>query len=240
MKKRIFALAWLIAYLFCTLLFPTINRVYSHAADGYVYACIRTDTAYFYAGQKENSGLFLLPKTYFVKVLSAESPYCRIEYLYDSEYTKKLTGYAKKSDLTFVEFTPNEPYLYHVFDVDYTIDGAFNEEDFLDKITVTCAYYGDYKIGSKTYCYVRRGDEFVYIPKPESLEYKPNTEYDDYQKTQAQAPSGGEKTSGEEEGMSAAQIAILITLCLLIPFLAALVLKNSKKSYDTDENEEHV
>ncbi|MBQ7923796.1 MAG: hypothetical protein IJ329_00660 [Clostridia bacterium] len=239
MKKRIFALIALTLYVLSVFLFPPVKRLKGNAAaDGETYACICTDAAYFYAAKNENNGLFLLPQTYFVKVLSVEADYCRIEYLYDSEYTQKLSGYAKTEDLTFVDFTPNEPYLYHVFNVRYTIDGSFSTDDsFLDQITVTCAYYGDYNIGSKTYCYVLRGDSFGYIPKPVDLYYAENTEYEDYLSQLSQAPVATPPSSDDGAGMSAAQIAILITLCLLVPLIAALVLKTSKRNtYDLDEN----
>ncbi len=236
MKKTIFALAWLLTYFLSSLFFPSVLPTDAWAKEGDTYAYIHTDSAYFYAAKNENSGLFLLPKTYFVKVLSADVEYCRIEYLYDSEYTQKLTGYAKTKDITLVDFTPNEPYLYHVFDVRYTLDGSFSEDEtFLDQITITCAYYGDYKIGTKTYCYVLRGDSFGYIPKPDGLYYAENTEYADY--LQGQTHPAGNNDGHKGEGMSAAQIAILITLCLLVPLLAALVLKTSKKpTYDIDDN----
>ena len=238
MKKRIFALTTLIVYFFIWV-FRFTPPTLSVAADGDTYACICTDTAYFYSTKNERNGLFLLPQTYFVKVLSTEADYCRIEYLYDSPYTKKLTGYAKTSDLTFVDFIPNEPYLYHVFEVRYTIDGTFSSDDsFLDQITLSCAYYGDYKIGSKTYCYVLRGDSFGYIPKPDDFYYVENTEYADYLLEQSQTADKPTSATGEQEGMSAAQIAILITLCLLVPLLAALVLKNSKRNvYDVEEED---
>ncbi len=238
MKKRIFALAWLIVYFLCALLPLPIARLRPAAEEGERYAYIHTDSAYFYASQNENSGLFVLPKTYFVKVLSTQSEYYRIEYLYDSEYTKTLTGFAKKEDITLVDFIPNEPYLYHVFDVRYTIDGSTAESsDFLDQITLTCAYYGDYQIGSKTYCYVLRDGVFGYIPKPSNLYYAENSEYADYLASTSQnATPNAPQSEDTGEGMSAAQIAILVTLCLLVPLIAALVLKSAKKHpYDTDE-----
>ncbi len=237
MKKRIFALAWLIAYLVFTLVALPLPCVRSHAEESAQYAYIHADNAYFYTAQNENSGLFVLPKTYFVKLLSTQSDYCRIEYLYDSEYTQKLTGYAKTSDITPVDFIPNEPYLYFLFDARYTVDGSSAEEDgFLDQITLTCAYYGDYPIGSKTYCYVLREGSFGYIPKPVDLCYAENHEYADYQNSLSAPVDTPDAAEEGAEGMSAAQIALLITLCLLVPLLAALVLKSAKKHpYDTDE-----
>lgn len=239
MKKRIFALIALIAYTLLSIFPFAPPRPAVANAEGETYACICTDTAFFYATKNEQSGLFLLPQTYFVKILSNEGEYCRIEYLYDSAYTKKLTGYAKTNELTFVNFIPNEPYLCHVFEVRYTIDGTLGGDDsFLDQITLSCAYYGDYKIGSKNYCYVLRGDSFGYIPKPNDLYFAQNTEYEDYLAEQSASPKEPTQAQEEDEGMSAAQIAILITLCLLVPLLAALVLKTSKKNvYDMEEKD---
>ena len=100
-----------------------------------------------------------MPESYYVKVLSTDADFCKIEYLYDSDYTQKLTGYAKTNEQTFVDYTPKTPYLTHLFEVRYTLDdGAEENDSFLNQITLTCAYYGDYKIGSKTYCYILRGD----------------------------------------------------------------------------------
>ncbi len=196
-----------------------------------VYACIVEDGAYFYAGKDTNRGLFLLPQTYYVKVLSIDEDFCKIEYSYDSEHTQKLIGYAKTDDLTYVDYIPNNPYLTHLFEVSYIIEDSQNAgEDFLDKITVTCAYYGDYIIGSKRYCYVLRDGSFGYIPKPDSLVYEKNGEYADYlsskQQPQDSAPSPAQP---QENKNSPAQIAILIVLCLLVPALATLIVKPPKK-----------
>ena len=199
------------------------------------YACILTDNVFFYASRNEKRGLFLLPESYFVKVLSVDGEFCRIEYLYDDSYVKKLTGYAKTSELTFVDYVPETPYLYHLFEVQYSIDDAFSDnDDFLSQITVTCAYYGDYKIGSETYCYVLRGESFGYIPKPDALTYPRNPEYEN--RLVVETPPQAEDTfAPQEEGMPPAQIAILVVLCLLVPALVALILRPPKRPpYDVD------
>ena len=104
---------------------------------------------------------------------------------------------------------------------------------FLDEITATCTYYGDYKIGSKTYCYVLRGDSFGYIPKPETLVYERNPEYEEHLVTEP--PVEELLPDQTDTGMPPAQIALLIAICLLVPTLAALVLKPPKRPpYDTE------
>ena len=199
------------------------------------YACILSDDVYFYSTADARRGLFLLPKTYYVKLLEYQSDFCRVEYLYDDVFTKKLTGYVQTDQLTFVDYTPKRPYLHYVFDVQYQIaDNQTNDSAFLNQVTMSCAYYGDFRIGSETYCYVLRGDVFGYVPKPLTLSYEENTEYAD-RLTQTQPPASQQPTSSEQTS-SPAQIAILVTLCLLVPVLAAFILKPSKRpSFDPDE-----
>jgi hypothetical protein len=200
------------------------------------YACILSDTTYFYSAPDLRRGVFVLPKTYYVKLLSYDSDFCKIEYLYDDNDCRKLIGYAQTDKLTFVDYIPNRPYLYYLFDVQYYIDDtAPSDSSFLNQLTVTCVYYGDYKIGSETYCYVLRGESFGYIPKPSTLLYEENTEYADrFLSTPPDTPT--QSTPLEEENSSPAQIAILITLCLLVPILAALILKPPHRPpYETNE-----
>ncbi len=201
------------------------------------YACILEEDTFFYATPSESQGIFLLPTTYYVKLLDYDPTYCRVEYLYDDTLVQKRIGYVKTEQLTFVPYVPKRPYFYHVFPLSYRIDEtAIDNSSFLGEITLSCAYYGDYKIGSKTYCYVLRGETYGYVPKPLDLTVPENTEYADY--LAAQASSEEEESSVETpkaEKSSPAQIAILVALCLLVPVLAALILKPPKRPpYDTD------
>ncbi len=200
------------------------------------YACILTDDVFFYASPDENEGVFLLPKSYYVKILSYGKEYCQIEYLYDGERVKKLVGYAKTHLLTPVPYLPQQPYFYYVFELNYRIDEAQTGEGFLNEITLSCAYYGDYKIGSKNYCYVLRGESFGYVPKPPSMTLPTNTEYADYlESLKTPVPDETQPAASEKESSSPAQIAILVALCLLVPVLAALILKPPRRPpYETD------
>lgn len=202
------------------------------------YACILTDNVFFYSAPNEYSGVFLLPKTYYVKLLSYQNDYCKIEYQTTDTVYQTLTGYAKTEQLTFVEYTPVCPYLSYQFDVEYRIDELPNQTSgFLTEIIFNCAYYGDYKVGSTTYCYVLREGEFGYVPKPNDFTATPNTEYDDYIATLTK-PTEPEATSSATESetpSSPAQIVVLIALCLLVPILAALILKPHRPNpYERD------
>ena len=198
------------------------------------YACILED-AFFYSAPDERYGVFLLPKTYYVKVTEYGAEYCKIEYLYDAATTRKLTGYAKTELLTFVDYIPSRPYLYYIFQLKYTIgDTQFDDSSFLTQITTDCAYYGDYKIGSKTYCYVLRGETFGYVPKPETLSFEENTEYADMLANKDSSLESDASTSPNNS--SPAQIAILVALCLLVPILAAFIVRPPKRPpYESDD-----
>lgn len=199
------------------------------------YACILQDETYFYAVPEEKRGLFLLPKTYYVQLVEYGESYCKVDYLCDDTHTKKLTGYARTEQLTFVDYVPVRPYLCYVFDVKYQIQETDKtDSSFLTQMTVTCAYYGDYNVGSETYCYVLRGEEFGYVPKPSSLQYEENTEYADYIRTMEETKSdptqsADGETPKKEGGISPLQIGILVALCLLVPILAALILKPPRR-----------
>ena len=202
------------------------------------YACILGES-FFYSAPNENSGLFLLPKTYYVRLLEYGMEYCKIEYLTEDTYTKKLLGYAKTNELTFVDYLPQRPYLYHYFEITYRIDdGEPPNSSFLDQIVMTCAYYGDYKVGSKTYCYVLRESQFGYVTKPVSLYYEENTEYAEYLahlQASASAPTEDDTPTSPSTGVPPLHVAILIALCLLVPLLAALILKPPRRPpYETD------
>ena len=229
MKKFVCAaLVLLYSFLSCIPLVPTR----AHAATD-AYACILQENVYFYESESTESGLFILPQTYYVKVLFASHPFTKVEYLTDSANSKKRIGYCKTEELTFVNYTPKNPYLYHVFDVTYTAEQASGQDDFFHKITLTCTYYGNYTIGAKTYAYVLQGTQFGYVPLPVGFTYPKNTEHADATSPEANSPT----TPPGDAGTNPAQIAILVVLCLLVPLLAALVLRSSKKRpFDFDEH----
>lgn len=239
MKKFILALLPLLYFLYTLLpVFPPAATAQADVLSQPVaggYACVLTDSVFFYTEKNDKRGLFLLPKSYFVKILEPGNEFCKVEYLYDDSYVKKLVGYAKTNELSFVDYVPKRPYLYRIFDVSYTLDDALAGEEFLDQITVTCAYYGDYTVGSETYCYVLRGDAFGYIPKPQNFYFEENTEYAD---NLAPTPddSAEDSSSSQSSDSNPAQIAILVALCLLVPALAALILKPPRRPpYEQEE-----
>jgi hypothetical protein len=199
------------------------------------YACILSDDVFFYTATDGRKGLFLLPKSYYVRLLEYRYDYCKVEYQTDIS-AKRLVGYVATDKLTFVDYIPSRPYLYYVFDLRYTIENASTDSQFLTEITVSCIYYGDYVIGSERYCYVLRGDEFGYVPKPATLSYEENEEYADYVASlQPDSTPTPDTVPPSAKENSPAQIAILVVICLLVPILAALILKPPRRApYEDD------
>jgi hypothetical protein len=170
-----------------------------------------------------------------MKVLETNADFVRAEYLFDDEYTRKIVGFVKTEHLAFVDYTPVTPYCHCLFEISYTLEnGGANGEEFLDRITMTCSYYGDYTVGSQTYCYVRRDGVYGYIPKPETLRIERNEEYDKWLHSQA-TPNPPATSSTASEQSSPLQIALLVSACFLVPALAALVLKSHTRDNEIDE-----
>ena len=216
-----------------TVAMQTVAAQADESAQG--YACVLTDDVYFYADKSERKGLFLLPKTYFVKLLSVDADYCQVEYGSLNAATKPLIGYCKTETLTFVEYVPNTPYFLQTFDVTYKLDGL-TSAPFLTEITKTCAYYGNYIVGSTIYCYVLQDGKYGYVPMPDAFYIPENREYYDRLKTDEKEEETKTEQPQKQSSGSPIQTAILILLCVLIPVLAALILKPSRTpAFDPDE-----
>ncbi len=232
MKQRILSTLIFIFVALCSL-FPLPKLVARAEPTTGSYACILQADVFLYATPDESKGLFLLPKSYYVKLLDYGTEYSRVEYLADEGISRRVVGFVKTPLLAFVDYTPNRPYFFYQFELRYRVEeDEPADSSFLTQITVTCVYYGEYNVGSKTYCYVLRSGEFGYVPKPNDLTVPENTEYAEYIAS-LEAPPEEEPT--EKSPSSPAQIAILVALCLLVPVLAALILKPPKKPpYETE------
>ncbi|MBQ8428237.1 MAG: hypothetical protein IJX18_03180, partial [Clostridia bacterium] len=165
------------------------------------------------------NGVFILPKSYFVKIVEEQTSCYQIEYLTDGQSTRKIFGYCQKEQVSVVDYQPNNPYLYKYFDVTYQLEGT-SGDDFLTQITVSCTYYGDYFVGTNAYCYVLRGEEFGYVPKPYDFSYEKNPEYE------ANLPP---PVSSENVASSSPPYLLIIALALLAPAAAFLLFKFSSK-----------
>lgn len=197
-------------------------------AEGELYAVADSSAVYFYSEADEKSGLFILPFTYYVKVLNLGEPFCRVEYLADEAPYKKVTGYCKKSELTFVDFTPARPYLKREVTVKYSLaspsptvpSGAF------DSVEVSYLYYGSYRAGTSLFYYVYGNGSFGYVPADGELTYDLNTDYLEQTSGKPSDPEP-EKPAGSLSGL---QIALICIGCVLLVLFTVLVLRGKRPS----------
>ena len=199
------------------------------------YACILTENVYLYASSNERSGLFLLPKTYYVKTLSIGADFTKVQYQTDGNGLRAITGYCKTSELTFVDYEPKTPYFHTFFNVTYKIADTDKNYPFLTEIIVECAYYGEYPIGTERYCYVLREDGFGYVPLPDDLPFVENVEYAERQ-AQAGVKDDSPQDSETTQSLPPSQIATILILCLLAPILASLILRANKQPAHLDDD----
>lgn len=206
----------------------------ARAEETFNYAYIPDTSVAFYSDAEETSRLllFYLPETYFVRILGETDGYYRVSYLDETDGAKPVTGYVSAASVIKADFTPSTPYLRKKIEVTYYAPGYYGESgDILSRYTVSCAYYGNFSENGKEYCYVLRGDSFGYVDRPMGFTYPRNTEFEDHA-----APTEAPSEENSAEGLSPAQIVFLVLLCLLIPTLAALILRSPKKrSYPDDD-----
>ena len=155
--KRLLLLLPLLA----ALLFPAPPRPVS-ATDGRYAVCVQD--VWFYAGENEEEKLFLVPDTYYVRVLEAGEIYSTVEYLTDDPPYKKLLGYCRTDQLLFVDFIPVRPYLRKQITVSYTLPGSGSLDDAFSTVERTFVYYGDRYENGQLYLYVLLDGTFGYIP----------------------------------------------------------------------------
>jgi len=216
-------------------------------AESETYACITQSDTYFYTSADEKSGLFILPTTYYVRIISKSDDYCFVQYLEDVAAYKAVYGYCKTETLTFVDFIPARPYLYYTYSATYTIDGSLAAENGnFSTFSCDCIYYGDYKDGTSTYRYVSINGEFGYIPKTCEITYPLNTDY--LPKTEEETPApedpvvtpaddvitdvtGEETASQSVNGVGLGLIIALSAILVAVAIFVIAVKPRKKKRY---------
>ncbi len=225
MKRSFLLLAPFVLLALCSLLLFPAQSLASAAAEngenGYA-AVVRRDAALL--SEPDGDPLFVLPYTYFVRILGKEGGYYRVRYAEDRRPYQAVEGYCAEDGLAPVPFLPQTPYLERSVEFVYAIDdpgGAADRE--LLSVTRTFPYYGYlYDNGCLYYC-VLDGGTLKRIPADGPLDYEENGEYADYV---ASLPAGGEEE--DEGGLSAAAIAGICVACAAAVGVAALAARGKR------------
>lgn len=186
------------------------------------YAVAETADVFLYAEENEESKLFAIPRTYYVKVLSQGEKFTKCEYQRDSVPYTKITGYCLTNSLTFVDFTPDRPFLSREVTATYTLAGAKFGEGKFSKIEESYAYYGTRYVDGQLYFYVGKSGVCDYIPADEELIFDLNTDY----LPEPETPTASGGTVG---ALSAVQI-VFITLSAVAVLVVAVFVAHGKKS----------
>ena len=205
----------LVYYLFLSFASPPSHSAKAEQSSS--YACILSENVYLYSRENENSGLFILPYTYYVKVLSPGIEYCYVQYQTDSPPFKAIYGYCKSNEITFVDYVPTRPFLYYTIEATYRLDGyseLLSSDPVFSTVTLTYAYYGNYTVGSSAYCYVSLDGKTGYLPKTQEISYDLNPDYAQHTASlpAEQPPSEPQR---EESSVPVGQVVLLSVMGLL-------------------------
>lgn len=222
--KRVIAL---MAFLLLAFSVPAPAVMPARAESGERYAVATAKDVWFYADADESTGLFCLPYTYYVKVISEGEIYTAVEYLRDSPPYRKIAGYCKSAALTFVDFIPARPYLFREITVEYVLPGTSLGNGSFSSVERTFVYYGTRYDAGSLYFYVCRDGVFDYIPAQEELVYELNTDY---------LPSPSEDT-GNKTGLSAVHIAVICVACCAAVAIAVFVMRGKKPSVPQENSD---
>ncbi len=224
MKRLLFSGALALVILLQCL--PPLAAV-SAAEEEPRYAVAASEDVWFYASEDEKSGLFLIPYTYYVKIIAVGTLFTAVEYLDDVPPYRAVRGFCKTQDLTFVDFVPARPFLRREIKATYEVEnptGTRMGNGSFDKIERTFVYYGTSYSGTARFFYVCADGVFDYIPATRDIVFELNTDY-----LQNTSGEPAEEPS-EKSGLSAGQIVAICAVALAFVAIAALVLRGKRAS----------
>lgn len=194
------------------------------------YAVADSEAVWFYGDETETSKLFLVPYTYYVRVLAVGDPFSTVEYLTDDAPYRKVFGYCKTDALTFVDFVPARPYLRREIEVRYDRPTAGELGGPFDSTEKTFVFYGYRYEGAQLYYYVLCDGTFGYLAMDDTLDFPLNTDY-------LEAVDGSHAEAAPAGGLSPAAIALICVGCAAAVAIAAFVLRGKKKSPPSTESD---
>lgn len=210
-KKKIAAIAILlfIILLLAASAFPAFLPAFA-AEEGTDtgYARVVQEDVYLYAAPQSDSGLFILPRTYFVRLTGQAGGYYSVEYL---SGTNAVQGYCRTEDLEPVDYIPETPFLEYETEVTFTAGSGDLPDGFITEYSVPASFYGTFYYGSSVYYYVSIGGETGYVPASACppLNYPENTEH-----TQTEIPDSPEQPSGNTNVVNIVLICALSVAAL--------------------------
>ena len=190
------------------------------------YAVAADSNMWFYASESEESRLFLVPETYYVRVLNEGDVFSAVEYLVNDAPYKKVMGYCRTSALTFVDFIPARPFLRKLVTAHYTLPDAGLLGGSFSGVDKTFVYYGARYESGQLYFYVLDGSTFGYIPAEAPIDFERNDDWLNVPTPPVSGENDGTMSGGDP---SVVQIIIICVICAAAAVIAALVVRGRKR-----------
>ena len=217
----------LILCLACLLLPAAPLRAAAEEAERFAVAL---GDVWFYERADEESKLFLLPETYYVRVLEEGETYCTVEYQTDDPPYRRLLGFCRTDALTFVGHVPARPYLRKQIRVTYSLpDGGELGSGEFTSVERTFVYYGDRTEGGQLYLYVLSGDTFGYLPAEHTPDFERNDDYLTDVSGEAEEPLPGQNAP------NAVQIVVIVLACIAAVAVAVILARGKKPPREREE-----
>ena len=198
------------------------------------YAVAAREDVWFYAAENEESGLFLIPYTYYVRVVREGTLFTAVQYLDDVSPYRAISGFCKTEMLTFVDFIPSRPYLRREITVTYTIAGENPMDSAFNKIERRFVYYGTSYAGTARYFYVYADGVFGYVPATQDILFERNTDYLE-QVSATPDPPPSETEEPASPSLTPVQIVAICAAALAVLAVMAFVLRGKKRPAPADE-----
>lgn len=182
----------------------------AYAEDTDLYARITQPNVYFYEKADENSGLFILPETYFIKITGESQDYYAAEYLSETPGRTPIYGFCRKTDVELVDYIPETPFLVYDTEVTFRTSSDDLPDEFIVEYKIDAAFYGTFSYGSSTCYYVELDGKFGYVPAAacEPLSYLPNTEHTE------STPAEPDNDSAKPQSVSALNVVLISALAV--------------------------
>lgn len=206
----------------------------SSAEEEYGYARITADDTYLYSSAEEDSGLFILPRSYFVKVTGAAGSYYAVEYMSGIQGRTPVRGYCLAEELTLVDYIPETPFLNYTVRVTFRVGDSL-PDSFISEYEVDAAFYGTFSYGSAVCYYVELDGEFGYVPASACppLDYPLNTEHTEQEEPETDVtPARG--------GFGALNIVLICVLAVVALGAVYFLFRPAKKRRPDGEDAEDV
>ena len=241
MKNPVLTLCVIIISISFSLVTPTSRKTVCAAASDAKFARISTDDAFLYADAGLTMRKFILPKSYYVRIVSFDSDRCRVTYM-DGTDIPTLEGYVKTVDLLFVDETPVDPYpslkvTASVDEVLFADDTRYQPKCVISRGAV--AYYiGEIAVGGESLLYVYASGNVGYVRRSSFNDFS-LPDHPSYETSVSAAPiSEGSVTSTEVSkktiltGGEPAQVIIIALLIVGVLCLLFLLFNKERKTAD--------